>query len=257
MNAERLRARTRMRMRTRTRTQRGLFVLFGALAAMALLPGCPKKNKPPPVERLFMGAHVTCAELSSGELRCQGRSSEGQLGPTSTSHGPSAIPLQGKLVDVALDETATCVTTASAPRICFGKAEGEAPRVGRAPACVLRDGRVTCAGPAWKTPPRLEGLTGAVEVAEGRAHACARLVGGTVVCWGDNTKAQLATPPPHGTDVPIAVQGVYGAAQIVASGDATCVRLTEKSVRCWGSNDDERLSVGHGDVLNVPSPVHF
>ena len=223
-------------------------------AFVVLLSGCPKKNKPPPVERVFMGPHVTCAELTSGVLKCQGRNTDGQLGPGAQGHGPNAVPTVGKLVDVQLDEGSTCVKVMGAPQTCFGRAEGD--RAPKDEGCLLREGRVACSGPRWKEA-KLGGLMNVVELAEGRAHACARLTGGTVVCWGDNTKAQLGTPPPHGSVVPSPVQGVYGAAQIVAAGDGTCVRFTDKSVRCWGANEDEQLSVGHGDVLNVPAPVHF
>ncbi len=229
---------------------------WATLAMLLVLSGCPKKNKPPPVERLFMGPHVTCAELTSGELRCQGRSADGQLGTGASGHGPYAVTASGKIVDVHLDETSTCVTEVTAKRSCFGRAEGERERTD-AKGCQLTEGRVTCKGPSWSPPPMLDGLSNVVEIAEGRAHACARLSGGTVVCWGENTNAQLALPPPDRSNVPKPVQGLFGAAQIVAAGDGTCARLTDKSVKCWGSNDDERLSVGHGPVLNVPAPVHF
>ena len=230
---------------------------LATISMVLVLSGCPKKNKPPPVERLFMGPHVTCAELTSGELRCQGRSADGQLGTGASGHGPHTVAASGKVADVFLDETSTCVTEATGKRSCFGRGEGEREREARTKGCLLADGRVTCKGLSWSPPPMLDGLSNVVEIAEGRAHACARLTGGTVVCWGENTNAQLALPPSDRSDVPKAVQGLFGAAQIVAAGDGTCARLTDKSVKCWGSNDDERLSVGHGAVLNVPAAVHF
>ncbi len=233
----------------------GLF----ALAAAATLTGCPKKNKPPPVERLWLGERVACAALLTGELRCQGDNTHGQLGAAlpPAAHGPASMPVSGRLLAVVHQPTSLCLVTDGHPDACFGAGLSQ-PREPNAPGgCVLTDGRVRCSGPRWPDPPQLDGLAGVVEVAEGRAHACARLEGGTVACWGANDRGQLAAPPPRGSRAPTPVQGVFGATALVAAGDGTCAVERDHSVRCWGDNASERLAVGRGPVLDVPTPVHF
>lgn len=227
------------------------------VASSFALVGCPKKNKPPPVRELYMGPHVTCAQLETGQLRCQGRSSDGALGPAASAHGPSDVPFQGSLLDVRIGERSVCLVLAGAPSTCFGVVDPALDAKAARPACTLVASKLECDPGRFPVPPKLEGLAPIAEVASGRAHACLRFTSKTVACFGDNTNAQLASARVEPSPVPLPVQGVFGAEQIVAAGDGTCARLTDKTVRCWGKNDDERLSVGRGDVLNVPAPVHF
>jgi len=227
------------------------------MALVVGLAGCPKKNKPPPVRALYMGEHVTCAHLDAGPLRCQG-----QLGPLGLPaadgavNGPREVPYQGELLNVTFTPSAMCLVLAGAPAVCHGAAS-VLPERPPEPLCVLVGGKITCNSKYFAEVPSVEGLHDVVELAAGRAHVCARLGTKTVSCFGDNTSAQLATPSPAFSRAPVAVQGIFGAEQIVAAGDGTCARLTDKTVRCWGKNDDGRLSVGRGDILNVPAPVHF
>ena len=229
-----------------------------AVAASLALLGCPKKNKPPPVERVWLGEARSCARLVTGELRCQGDGSTGALGPTSAGapHGPVTLQVDGVVLAVEHSQGALCVVLEGRAPTCRGlasKAE-PAPPAG----CRLERGRtVTCAGPRWPEPVTFDGAGPVAEVAEGRRHACARLENGTVLCWGQNDRGQLASPPPRGSRAPVPVQGIYGATSLVAAGDGTCAVLVDKSVRCWGDNASERLAVGHGPILDVPTPVHF
>lgn len=227
---------------------------FAVAALSSVLVGCPKKNKPPPVAELFMGEHVTCARLDDGELRCQGRNTDGELGPLATGHGPAKMPVTGPLLAVRIHPRAVCLVPSGADTTCFGVAE---PPPNGAPICTLVEGKLGCDEKRLPVPPDLASLGRVVEVASGRAHVCVRFAEKTVSCFGDNGSYQLAAPLPAVAKAPLPIQGVFGAEQIVAAGDGTCARLGDKTVRCWGKNDDERLSVGRGEVLNVPAPVHF
>ncbi len=231
--------------------------IVAAIGMLALSSGCPKKNKPPPVVHLWLGTDNACAELVSGELRCQGRNEHGELGGALGS-GPVAVPGEGTLVSVRFPGRAICVTREARKEECRGESPSSAnPPVQSAPSCSLASGKVACRGPSFAPPPALEGLTDVVELAEGTSHACARLASGTVVCWGKNDVGQLATPSPAYSERPLAIQGLFGVTSLVAAGDGTCAILTDKTVRCWGRNDHGRLSTRHESVLTVPTPIHF
>ncbi|HQY62015.1 MAG: hypothetical protein IPF92_04660 [Myxococcales bacterium] len=229
-----------------------------AITATLVLVGCPKKNKPPPVERVWLGETLACARLVSGALRCQGDGSTGALGPTSTGapHGPVTLPFEGAVLSIELAPGSLCVVLEGRAPAC----QGAGVKVAPAPpgGCRLEHGRaVTCAGARWPEPVTFDRAGPIAELAEGRKHACARMENGTVLCWGENDRGQLASPPPRGSRAPAPVQGIYGATALVAAADGTCAVLADKSVRCWGDNKNERLAVGHGPVLDVPTPVHF
>ncbi len=164
-----------------------------ALLAPLVLGGCPRRDKPPPVEKLWFEGGTACGRLVGGELRCQGKGDQGRPGS---------------------------------------------------------GGSVRTSSP----PPDLGPVA---EIAQGRAHGCARLPNGTVACWGDNSGSQLATGDTSARASPALVQGLIGVVSLVASGDGTCALLSDRTVRCWGDNAGGRLSTRHGPLLNVPTPVHF
>ena len=56
------------------------------------------------------------------------------------------------------------------------------------------------------SPKPFDALPGpAVDVAAGRAHACARVASGQVLCWGEDTSGQLGDGGGGRSDVPVAV----------------------------------------------------
>src|SRR5690606_18343273 len=77
----------------------------------------------------------------------------------------------------------------------------------RASCAIHGDGGVSCWGSngsgilgtgatdslAHSVPARVPGVIGAVEVAMGESHACARRSAGTVTCWGRNQYGQLGS----------------------------------------------------------------
>lgn len=88
----------------------------------------------------------------------------------------------------------------------------------------------------------ISGITSAVAVAVGDAHACALRSDGGVLCWGSNSSGQLgngtfsvqASPP----------QQVPNLANVVslATGEAhTCAVVISGAVLCWGLNGSRQL----------------
>ena len=75
------------------------------------------------------------------------------------------------------------------------------------------------------------GLTDAAEIAAGYRHTCARLVNGTVRCWGEDRFGEVGNSP-----TPREVPGVTNVVEITEGVKHTCGRLRDGTIRCWGEN---------------------
>ncbi|MBX3228911.1 MAG: hypothetical protein KIT84_41730 [Labilithrix sp.] len=100
------------------------------------------------------------------------------------------------------------------------------------------------------------------QLALGFSHTCARMLDGTVRCWGANVFGQLgdgaevrdaqAPIPPdslRAKDVP----NVKDAIQIAAGSNHTCILKASGKVLCWGDNFYGQL--GDGTELDSSNPV--
>lgn len=94
-------------------------------------------------------------------------------------------------------------------------------------------------------------------VAVGGNHACARVAGGTLRCFGDDSAGQLGDDVNAGdageTSVPRGVVGLSAVAEIAAGFAHTCARLDDGAVRCWGANDFGQL--GEGTTMPRATPA--
>lgn len=127
--------------------------------------------------------------------------------------------------------------------------------VGAMGVCVLlRDGTVHCANRDPRSGLRLvAGVTGAVEITVGQDHACARLEGGSVWCWGSNRDGQLGDGTTVTRAVPMPVVGLSSVVSIAAGSNHTCAALVDGSVRCWGDRH-WRSDSGLPEPTPVPIP---
>jgi alpha-tubulin suppressor-like RCC1 family protein len=152
--------------------------------------------------------------------------------------------------------------------------------VGEATACVrLTNGQARCWGNnangqlgigsiavrtrpvAVRTPSGPGALAGVAQLAVGTGHACARVTGGQLRCWGANDSGQLgaglATPTPFTRPVVVrnaADTGPFtGATQLEAGTSHTCARLSNGQARCWGEAGSGQIGDGHDDD-NQPIP---
>lgn len=124
--------------------------------------------------------------------------------------------------------------------------------------CALGDGRVSCwgrndfgqlgngaEGAARVTelrPVPVAGLPPAVaEIATGTGHACARSVGGSLHCWGENIFGQLGIYPGRDSSRPIELFA-SDVRRVFAGGAVTCVEKESAlgHLFCWGGRDGMR-----------------
>jgi alpha-tubulin suppressor-like RCC1 family protein len=192
------------------------------------------------------GAHA-CAVLATGELRCWGGNTRGQLGNGSSlpSRAPVAVAVAGPVISLATGAGHTCAVVEGGRVYCWGANDRGQLGVAAAPDACGADGAVPCA----RAPVEVPDLTDAVEVVAGDAHTCVRAAGGRVWCWGNNVDAQLgagtasAAPNPTPRPVRLGASALRGVVALAAGAEHTCARRADGAVLCWGRHDRGQLGV--------------
>jgi hypothetical protein len=231
----------------------------GSAAAWSCPVGFPLtlERAPVPVPGLSNVAEVTagalhlCARSRDGTVRCWGHNEEAQLGqgnvwggknaPTHFTQNPQIPPREAGVKGNYL-----CFTMGDGTLRCAPK--GRVPPTG--PECepvkigdniflrcngaeTVDPGVMLCDGsPA---PARVIALEGVVDIQAGATHTCARLVGGTVRCWGENMDGQLGFGErTRSIPVPTEVPGLEGVTQMAIESAGGCALSTDGAIRCWG-----------------------
>jgi len=191
------------------------------------------------VVQLAMGASHTCALLESGNVRCWGEASYGQLGPVDMEvYGraigdepgempPPDLPTGGKAVRIFAGPSRTCV--------------------------LLDDGDVRCWGTPVNdhspSPEDVDSFGALLDLAFGWWHACGMFETGNVRCWSYAFTGYHG----YGTTAPVAVHDAWDVdiggtvVQIASSYEHTCALLDTGAVHCWGNGEDGRLGYGNGE----------
>ena len=208
------------------------------------------------------GDYFSCAILQSGEVRCWGDDSGGQLGDggSGTQNAPVSVSgidgVSQKAIAIATGASHSCAILQSGQVLCWGdNSYGQ-----------LGDG----SGMSQPAPSQVFGIDGitqkAISIAAGTVHSCAVLDSGQVLCWGDNSYGQLGdgssfdfittgtfTP----SAVPVPVVGIDGtslkATAVSVSYSHSCAVLTSGKMLCWGDNDYGQLGDAQGSVYYEPA----
>ena len=206
-----------------------------------------------PATDVVAGDYHACILLQSGEARCSGNNSAGQLGNggTTDSSTPVAVFQMTQAKGVTTGGFHSCAVLQDGTVKCWGMNE-----VGE-----LGDGTTTSSS----VPVTVSGITTATAVAAGYKHACALLQNGTVQCWGDDSYGELGDgnailqpqrggPSTSHSSVPVTVVGISTAVAITASdGYHSCAVLQNGTVKCWGDNVSGQL--GDGTRTTAVTPV--
>lgn len=146
----------------------------------------------------------------------------------------------------------------------LGAHRADALAIGARHACFLDrdDGSVRCWGSndlkqlgvedaaASRTNPASAPalLTGATRIAAGNGHTCARLLDGTVSCWGAATREQLGrgveASETRAVALPVNVVSAVGDLDLSAGFEHTCVIAPGDRALCFGQNHFGSLGVG-------------
>lgn len=157
------------------------------------------------ITQLAIGGSHTCTRDESGAVWCWGSNECGQLGiaharpaggldGTEEVHAkPLVVPGLRNVVEIAAGKNFTCARTSDGAVRCWGQNSfGQ-----------LGDGTFE---PEREVPGLVKGIAGALEIAAGEAHACARLGDGSVRCWGLNDSGQLGNGETESAHFPTAVR---------------------------------------------------
>lgn len=150
------------------------------------------------IDEVSAGEDFTCARSGAGALWCWGTNADGQLGGGAlggTEPSPVAVSTLSDAVSLTAGVAHTCAVRRGGGVECWGRNSGGQ----------LGDGLVASRGaPAATVPP----IESAVSVVAGLDHSCARLAGGSVLCWGLNRFGQIGDGTADNAPAPSAVSGL-------------------------------------------------
>lgn len=199
---------------------------------------------------LVAGARHTCLLDQVGAVQCWGDDTYGQLASPGRPTGepidehrgpvplapieargrprPGPIPGLADVVDLGVYEHRTCAVRRGGDIVCWHS---------------FADQPLT---PAHRLP-------GAVEIAVGAAHSCARLDDGGVRCWGTNHTGRLGDGTTAERDGDVTVRGLTDAVALAAGRLHTCALRRTGAVACWGDGFQGQL--GDGARADRPAPT--
>ena len=156
------------------------------------------------VAQLVVGGGHNCALLMSGDVRCWGSNSSGQLGNDNTDEDVGDDELPTAIDPVALGVGTVVGLGAGSSHTCARFANGNIKCWGNGGSGRLGYGNPNNLGvPSPNTVP----VGGSVlQIDGGGSHTCAVLAGGTVKCWGNHFDGQLGYAEiygdsPNGEDI--------------------------------------------------------
>ena len=134
---------------------------------------------------------------------------------------------------MSLGNSHTCAALTDGTVRCWGSSES-----GQLGDGTLGDGSFRA------NPAPVVGLNGVTQVAAGNEHNCARLVDGTVKCWGHNGFGKLGDGTYTNSPIPAEALGLASAAGVTLGHSHSCAWLADGSAKCWGINQFGQLGTG-------------
>lgn len=213
------------------------------------------------VVKLALGSIHSCALFDTGEVRCWGSNSSGQLGQGNTAtigdnESPASagtIDVGGTVVDLAAGFNHSCALLDTGDVRCWGI--NNTGQLGYGNTSSIGDNE----HPADVGTVALGGT--AIQIAAGGSHTCALLSDARLRCWGQNNNGQLGygnTIRIGDNELPTAVGPVDigGAIARISLGiNHTCALRKAGGVHCWGQNNFGQLGYGHLSNIGDNEPL--
>jgi alpha-tubulin suppressor-like RCC1 family protein len=192
--------------------------------------------------RIAAGLFHSCAVATTGRLSCWGDNRGGQLGNGTTNR--SAVPVAAG-ADADWDSVTaggffTCgLKKGSGKRFCWGN---------------NGIGQLGNGGINDSTRPLSAGDDGWAQLSAGATHGCGVKTDGTLLCWGDDSQGQIASPNAGGSNarslLPREVIPQTHWENVSAGTNETCAVKSDHTLWCWGGyhggNDRPRAPVQVG-----------
>ncbi|MBL7663503.1 MAG: hypothetical protein JNM93_00105 [Bacteriovoracaceae bacterium] len=202
------------------------------------------------------GGNHSCSILASGDVKCWGANTSGQLGlgHTINVNLPSAagiVDLGGvKAVQLTAGLSHTCALLENSQVKCWGSNTFGQLGYGD-----------TIINPMITSPASVGYVSlgeNAKKIFAGTNYNCAILASNNVRCWGDNQYGQLGQGHINNIgddEVPSSVPVIPFGAQVVQLDLSTisshsCALLTNGNLKCWGSNSNGQLGYGTSGASN-------
>ncbi|HYF46688.1 MAG TPA: hypothetical protein VD926_10800 [Acidimicrobiales bacterium] len=217
------------------------------------------------ITQLSTGGDHACARLNTGQVRCWGRNTAGQLGDTTNEkrafpvvvRNTSGTAALADVSQVAAGTSHTCARMANGTARCWG--EGNQGQLGNNDD-LDRDRPVGVRAPTGSAL-----LSNVSQVTVGASHTCFRLANGQARCTGQGVSGQLGNPNFSDGPVlrPVVVRNpadtgaLTGVAQLSAGDSATCARLSNGQGRCWGEDGSHALGNGAAGSSDLPTVVEM
>lgn len=193
------------------------------------------------VKAVAAGTSHSCALLLSGEVRCWGQNTSGQLGNgqiISTNAPVQAIP--GAVTEISAGGSGTCVVK-NGGAYCWGY--NATYRVGNG-----------LSGNVVSTPTAVSTLSSNVAKIETALNrSCAVTTDGALYCWGTSTYGELGVLPLSAIQPTPALIVGSGVSSVSLGVNHTCYQTTGGSLRCFGLGTQGQL--GDGQATNTATPV--
>jgi alpha-tubulin suppressor-like RCC1 family protein len=197
-------------------------------------------------ETIAAGRGHACASTTAKEVYCWGTNTFGQLGDP--AKGSSNVPVKvpaglpaARAISIAAGGFHTCAVFEGGDVYCWGKNDN-----GQIGTGMTSDKETS---PLKVTLPKA-----AAEVVAGDLFTCARLIDGSVYCWGFGPYGQLGNSASASSSVPVSVTGIATAIDLGAGFDHACAVLADNTVTCWGFNSNKQLGNTNGNS-NKPVAV--
>ncbi|MBI3070640.1 MAG: hypothetical protein HYY84_00800 [Deltaproteobacteria bacterium] len=184
--------------------------------------------------------------LGDGTLRSWGDNTYGQLGigsvvPRLTAGSIDAGPYGVEAAkSTAAGGHTSCAVLSTGDVVCWG--DNQYGQLGNGSAVASSSDSVS-----------VSGLSRATSVVVGDDHACARLVGGTISCWGRNDRGQLGDGTTTDRNVATPISNLGDVVGITAGRKFSCVLRVGGDGACWGENDAGQL--GNNTTVDQWNPV--
>lgn len=189
------------------------------------------------------GSDHTCARTMTGEVKCWGSNSHGQIGHGSLQAKDGTVfdvvGLESSIKELAAGSNHNCVVTDERTVYCWGYN--------------LYGQLGSSEGIEIATPVLVPGMDeSAVVVVAGSHHTCALMEAGDVKCWGRNDFGQLGNGTTSQSTEPESVVGLAEDIEMIsAAGSVTCAIGQSGAVYCWGAG----YLIGDGTGEDSPVPV--